>query len=232
MRYWLVVPAAGSGQRYGGDQPKQYAQLAGRTVLEWALAPFAGDSRCVGRVLVTAPGDERWRALPGCAGGAILNVPGGIERVHSVCNALRAVAGCAGPQEWVLVHDAARPCLLRADLDRLLAAGAAHPVGALLAVALSDTLKRAGEGAEVDATVARGGLWRALTPQMFRLGMLTTALDAALAAGRVPTDESQALEWQGLRPLLVPGSAANLKITGAADLALAEAYLTRCDALP
>lgn len=226
MRYWLVMPAAGSGRRYGG-QPKQYAPLAGRTVLEWALAPFEEDARCLGRVLVTAPEDQRWRVVMAQARAEVLAVPGGAERAHSVRNALRALESRAAPEDWVLVHDAARPCLARSDLDRLIAAGAAHPVGALLAVALADTLKRAGEDAEVEATVERHGLWRALTPQMFRLGALAAALDAAFAAGRLPTDESQAIEWQGLRPLLVPGSAENLKITSVADLALAEACLAR-----
>ncbi|HEV7136749.1 MAG TPA: 2-C-methyl-D-erythritol 4-phosphate cytidylyltransferase, partial [Steroidobacteraceae bacterium] len=127
--------------------------------------------------------------------------------------------------DWVLVHDAARPCLPREDLDRLLADLASHPVGGLLATPAADTLKRADGARDVQQTVDRAGLWRALTPQMFRYGRLCEALDRAHAAGRTPTDEAQAIEWLGDAPRLVEGAAANLKITSAADLAIAAALL-------
>jgi 2-C-methyl-D-erythritol 4-phosphate cytidylyltransferase len=139
---------------------------------------------------------------------------------------LAALEGRAAPDDWMLVHDAARPCLARADLDRLVAALASHALGGLLASPVRDTLKRAPEaGAAVAQTVERSGLWRALTPQMFRFRPLCAALDAAHAAARLPGDEAEALEWLGEQPLLVEGAATNLKITSADDLALAAAIL-------
>ncbi len=222
MVYWLVMPAAGIGGRFGGDRPKQYAPLCGRTVIQWALAPFLTDDRCAGAAVALAEGDPYWPAIGPCG---VLVAPGGRERSHSVRNGLTALAGRAADDDWVLVHDAARPCLSRENLDRLLSDLAAHPVGGLLAAAAADTLKRTNESLEVEQTVDRSGLWRALTPQMFRYGRLCEALDRAHAAGRIPTDEAQAIEWLGDRPKLVAGAAANLKITSAADLAIAAALL-------
>ncbi len=222
MRYWLVMPAAGIGRRFGADRPKQYAPLGGRTVIEWALAPFLGDPRCAGAVVALAENDPYWAAV---APATIRIAAGGPERSHSVRNALSTLADCACPDDWVLVHDAARPCLPRNDLDRLLAELASHSVGGLLATPAADTLKRADATREVQQTVDRAGLWRALTPQMFRYARLCEALDRAHAAGRMPTDEAQAIEWLGDHPKLVEGAAANLKITSAADLAIAAALL-------
>jgi 2-C-methyl-D-erythritol 4-phosphate cytidylyltransferase len=222
MRYWLVMPAAGIGRRFGSERPKQYAPLRGRTVIEWALAPFLADARCAGAMVALAAHDPYW---PEVALPEVMTVAGGAERSHSVRNALTALAPRAAAEDWVLVHDAARPCLAPGDLERLLGALAEHPLGGLLAVPAADTLKRADAHGAVAATVDRTGLWRALTPQMFRYGTLCRALDAAHAAGRVPTDEAQALEWLDERPVLVAGSAGNLKITTAADLTLAAALL-------
>jgi len=231
MRYWLVMPAAGSGSRFGATLPKQYAPLAGRTVIEWALAPFLADSRCAHAVIALAPGDPHWSEVAGrlaAAGGAlgITRVTGGEARSRSVRLGLAALEARAGPDDWVLVHDAARPCLEAGDLDRLVAALADHALGGLLASPVRDTLKRtAGGDATVCSTVERSGLWRALTPQMFRFRPLCAALDAAHAAARLPGDEAEALEWLGERPLLVEGAASNLKITSADDLAVAAALL-------
>ena len=221
-KYWLVMPAAGVGRRFGADRPKQYAPLCGRTVIEWALDSFLTDSRCAGAVVAVAADDPYWTAI---APPGVAVTRGGEERSHSVRNGLAALADRAGGEDWVLVHDAARPCLPRQDLDRLLAELGAHPVGGLLATPAADTLKRADGSRNVEQTVDRAGLWRALTPQMFRYGRLCEALDRAHAAGRIPTDESQAIEWLGGRPVLVAGAAANLKITSAADLAIAAALL-------
>ena len=222
MKYWLVMPAAGIGRRFGAERPKQYAPLCGRTVIEWALALFLQDPRCAGAAVALAQDDPYWAAI---APPTVLVAAGGQERSHSVRNGLMALADRASPDDWVLVHDAARPCLPRADLDRLLAELADHPVGGLLATPAADTLKRADASREVEQTVDRAGLWRALTPQMFRYARLCEALDEAHAAGRIPTDEAQAIEWLGDRPRLVEGAAANLKITSAADLAIAAALV-------
>jgi 2-C-methyl-D-erythritol 2,4-cyclodiphosphate synthase/2-C-methyl-D-erythritol 4-phosphate cytidylyltransferase len=239
MRYWLVMPAAGSGSRFGEPTPKQYAPLAGRTVIEWALAPFLEDHRCRGIVVALAAGDAWWpqvaarlrlgagaeSARPGVSVAA-----GGAQRSLSVRGALAALQGQAQADDWVLVHDAARPCLRADDVERLLTRLAAHPLGGLLAAPAPDTLKRAldmpaADEPAVAQTVERAGLYRALTPQMFRYGRLSAALDAAHMARRFPTDEAQALEWLGERPQLVAGQPDNLKVTTAADLVLAEAVL-------
>src|SRR5256885_13652288 len=146
MRYWLVMPAAGSGSRFGANAPKQYAPLAGRTVLEWALAPFLADARCAHIVVALAREDTGWQQvaarLDARGTSALTAVGGGAQRSQSVRRALAQLEGRAGPDDWVLVHDAARPCLAADDLERLLAALAAHPVGGVLAAPVSDTLKR------------------------------------------------------------------------------------------
>lgn len=225
MRYWLVMPAAGVGRRFGAATPKQYAPLAGRTVIEWALAPFVADARCAGIAVAVAAEDPWWPQI-GARLAQVTVAAGGAERSDSVRSGLHALASRAAVDDWVLVHDAARPCLWPQDLERLLTSLQQHPVGGLLALPAADTLKRSGWRAEVQETVDRSGLWRALTPQMFRYGPLCAALDAAARARRTPTDEAQALEWTGARPQLVPGSAANIKITGPADLDLAGSLLT------
>ncbi|MBV8404808.1 MAG: 2-C-methyl-D-erythritol 4-phosphate cytidylyltransferase [Gammaproteobacteria bacterium] len=236
MRYWLIVPAAGSGRRFGASSPKQYAPLEGRTVLEWALSPFIGDARCAGMVIALAAGDREWPQVAArlrSQAPQLSAVVGGEYRSLSVRQALEGLAGRAAPDDWVLVHDAARPCLAAEDLERLLEAVAAHATGGLLASPAADTLKRSASGpgaatpagVPVAATVDRSTLWRALTPQMFRYGTLRAALDAAHAAGRFPTDEAEALEWQGEQPLLVAAAASNLKVTTPDDLLLAAAIL-------
>lgn len=236
MRYWLVMPAAGVGRRFGTSKPKQYAMLQGRAVIEWALAPFLADPSCVAAVVVLANEDPYWPEIASrvgsFAGSRLIVAQGGAERSQTVRNGLAALAARADRDDWVLVHDAARPCLALEDLQQLLARVGSHPVGGLLATPAADTLKRA-KGApdstghhEIEQTVDRAGLWRALTPQMFRYQMLCDALDSAFGAGRLPTDEAQALEWTGRRAVLVQGSAANIKITSADDLLLAGALLS------
>ena len=226
MRYWLIMPAAGVGRRFGEPKPKQYFEIHGRTLLEWSLAPFVADARCAGIVVVLAPDDPFWPSVAKKLTG-VVTTAGGAERGHSVRRGLSALRGQIDASDWVLVHDAARPCLPAEDLNRLVETLASHPVGGLLAARASDTLKAAGDDLQVARTVDRAGLWRALTPQMFRYGRLCEALDAAVAAGRVPTDESQAVEWLGDHPQIVAGSAANLKVTAPEDLLVAAALLQR-----
>ena len=240
MRYWLVMPAAGAGRRFGATRPKQYAPLAGRTVIEWALAPVLADPRCRRAVVALAPGDDQWHEVAVRLGAPVgatraapapALAPGGTQRSLSVRSALALLADRARPEDWVLVHDAARPCLAAEDLQRLIAALEGHPLGGLLASRVADTLKQARAGAggnatlEAKHTVTREEFWRALTPQMFRYARLCAALDAAHAAGRFPSDEAQALEWSGAQPLLIEGSSSNLKITTSEDLVLAGALL-------
>lgn len=218
------MPAAGSSQRFGQELPKQYMPVAGRTVIEWSLAPFLADPCCLGIVVAIAANDKRFGALPVARAAKVQAVTGGEHRADSVLAGLEALH--AVDDEWVLVHDAARPCVSQQEINALLEAAGADAVGGLLAVPLADTLKREAAG-RVQETPSRESLWRALTPQMFRLGALRSALIQARAARRVPTDEAQALEWQGQQPRLVAGSPLNLKITTAADLALAAAILSQ-----
>ncbi|HUO80391.1 MAG TPA: 2-C-methyl-D-erythritol 4-phosphate cytidylyltransferase [Steroidobacteraceae bacterium] len=218
--YWLVMPAAGRGRRMGEGErlPKQYQPLAGRTVLEHALAPFLADPACRGVVVALAAGDRHFAALPLARDPRVATVTGGAERRDSVAAGLATLRARLGAEDpWVLVHDAARPCLPRADLARLLAALPGAPDGALLALRIADTVKRAGADGRVERTVPREALHRAQTPQAFRLG----ALSAALAADPAATDEASALEAAGARPLLVAGSATNIKVTEPGDLELA-----------
>jgi 2-C-methyl-D-erythritol 4-phosphate cytidylyltransferase len=223
-RAWAVVPAAGSGRRMGAATAKQYLPLRGRPLLAHSLAPLLRCARIEAVVLVVAPGDTRWQEAVS-PGPRILTAPGGAERCHSVLSGLNALAGRAAQDDWVLVHDAARPCLSAADLESLFAEIGNDPVGGLLALPLADTLKQADDEHRVAATVPREKLWRALTPQMFRYGLLRRALADAVEAGAPVTDEAAAMERAGHRPALVAGSGANLKVTTPEDLALAEAVL-------
>lgn len=223
-RAWAVVPAAGSGRRMGAAIAKQYLPLRGRPLLAHALAPLLATPRIEAVVLVVAPDDDRWHEVVP-EGARLLTATGGAERCHSVLNGLAQLEGRAAAEDWVLVHDAARPCLAHGELEALFRELADDPVGGLLAVPLADTLKAADERHRVARTVPREGLWRALTPQMFRFGLLRAALRDAVTAGVLVTDEAAAMEHAGHRPALVAGRAANIKVTGPEDLALAEAVL-------
>ncbi len=229
--FWVVVPAAGAGQRMGADRPKQYLELAGRTVIEHSLAPFAARA-CIRGIMVVLAGDDACFArLPISGEARIRTTLGGAQRHQSVHQGLLALQGMADANDWVLVHDAARPCLHPDDLDQLLAQARDDFPGGLLAAPVIDTLKQADSELKVTQTIPRAGLWRALTPQMFRYELLTTALAAALAAQVEVTDEAAAIERLGIKPALIPGRSDNLKITHEPDLALAEAILARRRAL-
>jgi 2-C-methyl-D-erythritol 4-phosphate cytidylyltransferase len=221
IRVLALIPAAGTGSRAGAITPKQYVRLGDRTMLEHAIEAVLADSR-VSRVLVAvAPQDQRWPALSLDARARCAPV-GGASRAASVRNGLAALK--PSNDDWVLVHDAARPCLTSAELARLLDAVQEDDVGGLLALPVADTLKRARDHRVVE-TVDRRSLWRALTPQIFRARVLSRALDGAASLDSV-TDEAAAVEGLGMRPLLVPGDATNIKVTTAADWPLAEAILT------
>ncbi|QEA39273.1 2-C-methyl-D-erythritol 4-phosphate cytidylyltransferase [Pistricoccus aurantiacus] len=222
-RLWLIVPAAGQGNRMQADRPKQYLELEGRPVLAHTLARLyqAFPESCL--CLCLTEGDPwfdpvwvpftQWR-----------RVTGGLERVDSVRNALQSIAGEADEDDWVLVHDVARPCVTREDLLALQAALEDEPVGALLAVPAADTMKRASDTGRIRHTESRERLWHALTPQGFRYGLLKKALGHASSSDNV-TDEASAVEALGLSPRLVTGRRDNLKITRPEDLPLARHIL-------
>jgi 2-C-methyl-D-erythritol 4-phosphate cytidylyltransferase len=225
VRRWAVVPAAGRGERFGGARPKQYVPLLGRPVLSWSLAALLAEPSISGVVVALAPGDRRFGRLPEARDRRVRSCPGGARRELSVANALAALEGEARDEDWVLVHDAARPCLHRADLRALIDAVGADPVGGLLALPLSDTLKAADADGCSGRTVPREGLWRALTPQMIRYGVLRRALALSIERERAVTDEASAVEALGMRPRLVAGRPDNIKVTLPDDRALAAAIL-------
>ncbi|MEJ2455958.1 MAG: 2-C-methyl-D-erythritol 4-phosphate cytidylyltransferase [Candidatus Thiodiazotropha sp.] len=225
-RLWAVVPAAGVGRRMGGEVPKQYLELQGRRVIDHTLQRLLEHPLIEAAYVALSPLDDYWPQCDFATDPRVVRVDGGEERCHSVLNVLRALQPVAAPDDWVLVHDAARPCLSTADLDRLITTLDGHPVGGLLGVPVQDTLKRVTPDGEVDTTVSRSGLWQAYTPQMFRLGLLTDALAQVLQQGELVTDDASALELAGYSPLMVEGHAGNIKITRPADLALAAFYLT------
>lgn len=222
---WALIPAAGVGRRFGSALPKQYLELAGQRVIDHVLELLLAHPAISGCVVALDDADGYWPEGPFADHPRVQRVSGGSERCYSVRNAISALAGRAGDDDWVLVHDAARPCLRRSDLDALLHALTDEPVGALLAVPVHDTVKQAGEGGRIVRTVARTGLWRAYTPQAFRLGLLRHALDSALARDLVVTDDASAVELLGLAPRLIEGHADNIKITRPQDLALARFFL-------
>ena len=228
---WAVVPAAGRGKRFGGEVPKQYLAAAGQPLVAHALAALLAHPAIEGAMVAISENDSDWPGWTSFLGKPVLTCIGGVTRASSVSAALEALPVEVKADDFVLVHDAARPCVSRAEIDALVAAALPHPVGGLLAVPVADTLKRAatGGGSQVERTEPREGLWRALTPQMFRLGPLARSLAAAHGAQRKPTDEAQAMEWQGELPLLVAGDARNIKVTTPADLVLAEALLQARD---
>ena len=225
MPLWVVVPAAGRGVRLGTELPKQYHPLAGRPIIERTLTTMSRLPDLLGIVVVLAATDRHWEKLKLTLPVPLHTAVGGAERVHSVLAGLRLLADIASGDDWVLVHDVARPCLRLSDLEHLVNTLRDHPVGGLLGLPVVDTVKRANADNEVLETVSRVGLWRALTPQMFRLEPLRVALTACLARGLVPTDEAAAMEALGHRPLVVLGNADNIKITHPEDLALAELFL-------
>jgi 2-C-methyl-D-erythritol 4-phosphate cytidylyltransferase len=226
-KLWAVVPAAGRGTRFGADVPKQYLQAGGQPLIAWTLQALLAHPSVAGVMVVLSADDAHWPGWHEIAGKPVSTCLGGAERADSVLAGVNALPDEVRQDDFVLVHDAARPNLALADLDRLLDRGRADPVGAILAAPVRDTLKRAGDDGGIDGTEPRERLWRAFTPQLFRRLQLSKALDAAHAAGIAITDEAMAMERQGLRPLLVEGREDNFKVTTPADLARFEFELQR-----
>ncbi|WP_369348748.1 2-C-methyl-D-erythritol 4-phosphate cytidylyltransferase [Stenotrophomonas sp. JAG2] len=224
---WAVVPAAGRGTRFGGATPKQYLLAGDRVLLAHTLEALLSHPVVAGVMVVVAENDADWPGWQSLADKPILTCIGGATRASSVLAGLQALPDDVRADDFVLVHDAARPNLAAADLGRLLEVGRADPVGAILAAPVRDTLKRAGDDGGIDATEPRERLWRALTPQLFRRHQLARALQEAADAGVDITDEAMAMERQGLRPLLVEGSEDNFKVTTPADLSRFEFVLSR-----
>lgn len=224
-RIHALIPAAGLSVRFGGTTLKQYAHLLGRPVLAHTLDTLVNHPRVSAVTVALADDDGIYEELVRPHFPRVSTTTGGDSRAQTVCNGLRHILQDDPEAQWVLVHDAARPCLPVAKLDALIEAGLRSKDGAILAIPVSDTIKRAGIESRIASTVNRDGLWRAQTPQMFRLAGLLHALEQVLQSGEQPTDEAAAMERLGARPLLVPGAQINIKITGPEDLKLAELLL-------
>ena len=232
-KYWPVLPAAGVGSRMQADRPKQYLPLHNRYLIDHTLAMMLSYPAFEQLVLVLSADDPYWPDSDFAHDPRIIRAAGGEERCYSVLNGLQALETVAAADDWVVVHDVARPCLQHRDLDKLLAA--LRDPGAVLAAPVRDTMKRGrrepgpggADSAVIDHTVDRHQLWHALTPQVFRYAALKKALQQALADGSEVMDEASAMELSGQAPYLVEGSAGNIKVTRPDDLALAEFFLSR-----
>lgn len=222
---WAIVPAAGSGLRMKADRPKQYLALDGSTVIERTLERLATHPQIEGIIVAVAENDPWWARVTANTDTPVHVVVGGTERADSVLNALIALAKIAVDDPWVLVHDAARPCVRHQDIDYMLDSLINHPVGGILGIAVTDTVKRANTEHQITETVARQGLWHASTPQMFRLNMLKDALYLAKKQQLIVTDEASAIELAGFQAMMVEGHSDNIKITVPQDLALASLFL-------
>jgi len=224
-RYFALIPAAGAGSRMGGELPKQYLEIGGKPLLYYAVRRLVMHPRIEQVFVVLAPGDQRYSRIDWAAFAGKIEplYCGGETRAASVFNGLLAANDAIDAADWVLVHDAARPCLGEAELDRLITELGEDATGGLLAVPVADTLKRAGREGRVMRTESREELWQAQTPQMFRCRLLVEALSRS--GPTVITDEAGAVENLGLLPKLVMGDARNLKVTYPQDLELAELIL-------
>lgn len=224
-RYWAIVPAAGIGARMCAAKPKQYLSLAGKTILEHSLERLLRLPFVTGVVVAIAPDDDFWGHLPVSKNSRIHQVSGGAERAESVLNALNYLRGKLEKDDWVMVHDAARPCVTAGAIEVLCAELADDPVGGILALPVTDTIKRVSQDRSIESTVDRRVLWQAQTPQLFRYELLLNCLTQALASNETITDEASAVELRGFTAKVVESSGDNIKITRPSDLRLAEFIL-------
>jgi len=222
-----LIPAAGRGERFGGSVLKQYLPVAGKPVLAHSIEAVNLYPEISGITVVLASNDNMFAELIDTTSLGVNTVTGGASRADSVMNGLKSIQKHHPETEWVLVHDAARPCLPRSCVYTLLEKGLHSPGGAILAIPVQDTLKQSDDSGRISRTVDRSMLWAAQTPQLFPLDGLIQALDSMLGAGQSPTDEAAAMERSGVRPLLVMGSPANIKITWPDDVATAQAWLEK-----
>lgn len=220
--FWVVIPAAGASRRMESSLPKQYLSVMGKTILEHVVTRFLSLSVVVGVVVVVSPEDTIWQTMALSSHPKVKTVMGGKERAHSVLNGLSALHDSLSENDWVLVHDAARPCIKPSDILYLIERLKEHPVGGLLGLPQQETLKEVrsiyehasgGLLANIHKTVDRSLVWIAQTPQMFRFGLLKDALISAVESGKNVTDEAQAIELKALSAMMVVGSAENIKLT-------------------
>ncbi|MEM7027083.1 MAG: 2-C-methyl-D-erythritol 4-phosphate cytidylyltransferase [Pseudomonadota bacterium] len=225
LQYWVVIPAAGIGKRFGSDKPKQYLTINNKTILEYTINCFIDRADIAGVVVAIAEQDEYWQTLDISKHNKIMIAAGGKERFHSVCNALHTLSDKTNSNDWILVHDAARPCLKQDAINRLIAELSEHETGGILGLPCRDTMKRSSKDQVINETVERDHLWHAQTPQMFRYKKLLQALLYIEKNNLLVTDEAMALELQNEKVKLVEGHAENIKITQKDDFEQAKLYL-------
>jgi len=225
-RVWAIVPAAGVGKRVGGSIPKQYLDLNGRPLIEWTLSRLLELEELQQLTVVVSAEDEYWPDLDIRNDQRVQTANGGSERCHSVLNGLDSLADMAAADDWVLVHDAARPCVRITDIRRLIDSAMAADQGGILAMPVRDTIKKSSNNNEIQDTIDRSSLWHAFTPQLFRYAELRHALRSAIDKGFQVTDEASAMEYAGQQPLLVEGASDNIKVTLPEDLALASFFIS------
>ena len=224
MRIWAVIPAAGVGKRYSSDIPKQYLPLSGIPVLLHSINKLVKLDEIEEILVVLNPEDTFWEKL-NFSHPKVKAIHGGLQRCNSVNSALEELSGRAKKGDWVLVHDAVRPCISDSDLKKITSIVNDEEVGGLLAFPILDTIKEVGENLDVQKTIPRGNLWSAMTPQIFRYEVLKQALEAAIMAGESVTDEASAIEAIGLTPRIIQGEKTNIKITHPSDMVLAESII-------
>ena len=229
MTIWAVLPAAGIGRRMGSTIPKQYLTIDGAPLILHALRRLSAVSEIQKIIVVIHPEDNQWAKLQESIAeefeNRIITVMGGDERYQSVLNGLTALTELAANDDWVLVHDAVRPCVRTSDIENLISKVSLHPVGGLLGSAVDNTLKKVGTDLTVIETVNRDSYWNALTPQMFRFAQLKASIQAVVVSGEHVTDEAAAMEVAGFKPIMVAGRKDNIKITVESDLLLASRIL-------
>lgn len=226
-KYWVIIPAAGRGLRFGAPVPKQYLSINGKPIIEHTLAKFLYHPRIEKIVVSIDPNDLFWQQLrlDGYS-DKLMVAQGGAMRCYSVYAGLEAIKPFASPKDFVLVHDAVRPCIQASDIDKLIdTVGEHHPVGGILGTRVRDTLKHSNSDNEIVNTLSRDNVWQAMTPQMFRYKLLFQALKQCILNGEFVTDEASAIESLGFVPMIVEGRRDNIKVTFPEDLLLAERYL-------
>lgn len=229
-RYWGIVPAAGTGKRFSAELPKQFHRIGDKLVADHTLSRLLGISKLQKIVVPCDPNAAHWAQVSAVADQRVELLGGGAERVHSVLNGLRALGDIAASDDWVLVHDMARPCISSGDINKLIEQLDGHGVGGILATPISDTLKKIASkkitsASAVDKTLNRSDFRAAQTPQMFRYGLLRRALETMLEAQQLPTDEASAIEYIGEQAMIVEGRRDNIKITHREDLIIAQAIM-------
>jgi 2-C-methyl-D-erythritol 4-phosphate cytidylyltransferase len=224
-RYWGIVPAAGTGKRFAAELPKQFHRIGDKLIADHTLSRLLGISK-LQKILVPCDiNAEQWAQVSAVADRRVELLGGGAERVHSVLNGLRALRDVAASNDWVLVHDMARPCVSSGDINKLIEQLDDHAVGGILATPINDTLKKITSASAVDKTLDRSDFRAAQTPQMFRYGLLVRALKTMLKEQQLPTDEASAIEYIGEQAKIVEGRSDNIKITHREDLMIAQAIM-------